>query len=159
MCENLLKLTEDISEDLEFDDLLSDEKIISFTQFLESYPDLLFEYCEGEKDDKTRIFPNDLIIKTFKFEKPLTGIETQDLDPTRILQFVKDLEYFFFTRQTPSQIYISRFRSLVDTALNVKRNEVGLSGKHPDLESFLYGKSLKEIARYCLKEGLYHLIK
>lgn len=97
-----------------------------------------------------------------KFEKPLTSIETEDIDPKEVLNFRKELEKFFFVQSTPIQIFISHVRTLCDVAVGKEKRDgedIKLSKYFPDLEGFFYGYSLEEVARYLLKEEKYHLIK
>ena len=44
---------------------------------------------------------------TFKFEKPVTSIEIDGMNPENVIKFRKELEKFFFIEYTPIEIFIS----------------------------------------------------
>lgn len=158
MANNSKEEVEENTEAITLKSFLSDERIRQLEGVLDEYPDIVSYDSEGEENDED-IFPKDLIMRAYKSEKPLTSIEIHSVKPKRARNFIKDLEKFFFVRYNSYEIYISRFRSLCNVAMDDPRKEDGLSGKCPDLEGILYGYSPKEVARYCLKEELYHLIK
>ena len=146
-----------IEKDLDIwplESLVNHERIMRLEEVLAKYPDILLSYQEG-KD----IYPKDLIMDAYAFEKPLTSIEIDDIKSKKVLQLIKDLEEFFFVRYTSYEIYISRFKSLCNVAIDKPRNKIGLSDEFADLAGILYGYSPKEVVQYCLKRRKYHLIK
>ncbi len=145
------------------EDLLNEERIRQLEELLVRFNDLVTSYySEGEDEDGEDLYPKDFIMTTFLFEKPVTSIEIGSMNLEEVVEFRGELEKFFFVEYTPSEIFISRFRTLCDVAIGIKnRNDITIKLSHnfPDLEGFFYGKPLKEIARYCLKKKKYHLIK
>ena len=139
---------------------ISEERIIKLERILANYPDILSEY--GIKE---------LIVKTYKFEKPVTSIELYSKKTDKIAKFIEELEEFFFVAYVPfpvSQnseysglIFISRFRNLFDVAINYTKEHNGVLDEFADLSGILYGYSSKEIADYCSEERLkkYNLIR
>lgn len=77
----------------------------------------------------------------------------------RVPQFIRKLKEFFFVKYTSTEIYISRFRNVVNIPMNKRRKTIGFTGECPDVEGIVYGKSPKEVAQYCLKEKLYDTLK
>ena len=76
--------------------------------YCEQHPDILLKYKERKFPE---VYPEVLILETFTFEKPLTSVEIDDLKPKRVLQFIEDLEKFFFVTYKHNEIHISRFRT------------------------------------------------
>ena len=156
MANDSRKLIEEKVELRTLEHLISNEKVVRLEEVLTKYPDLLLNYKEGD------VYPDVLILETFKFEKPLTSIEIDDMKSKRALQFIEDLKEFFFVNYNLNEIYISRFRTLCNVAigkLGKRRKKVKFSDKFADLAGIFYGYSPKQIVQYCFKEGLYHLIK
>jgi len=139
--------------------LISYEKVRQLEEVLAKYPDILLKYKERKNPD---VYPDVLILETFRLEKPLTSVEIGDLNSERVLQFIEDLKNFFFVTRKGNEVHISRFRTLCDVAigkLGKKGEEVRLSDKYADIAGLFYGYSLKQIVQYCFKKELYHLIK
>lgn len=161
MTYNTEKLIENNGKSLRFEDILNDKKIRQLELVLEKYHKIVTHYGEGEVDGKT-LYPRDLIMKTFKFEKPVTSIEITDFNPRQVSPFIEELKKFFFVEYTFFEIFISHFRTLCDVAIGRRRHKkikIRLSCNFPDFEGFYYGYPLKEVAKYCLVKGFYHLIR
>jgi hypothetical protein len=144
-------------------DYLNETKIGDLINFLDRYPDIVKSYIEG-KEDGINIYPKDLILRTFKLEKPVTSIELQNVkDRSRIQPFINELDKFFFVNPTPSEIHISRFKTMCALA-NAKANkkylkDLSLSDKYGDFAGISYGKSPIETAKYCINNELFSLLK
>ena len=93
-------------------DFVSEERIKKLEKILDNYPDILGEF--GIKDQ---------IIKAFKFEKPLTSIEVDSEDNKKVVQFMKEMENFFFVGHSYFEpdsrefgfsglIFVSRFKNV-----------------------------------------------
>ena len=120
------------------------------------------DYSEGEDENGVDIYPRDLIMRTFKFKKPLTSIEYLGMDFRLVSSFIEALKQFFFVEYDFIQIFISRFRILVDGAIGRRKRDgkrIKVSPYFPDLEGFYYGYPLIEVAKYCLKKGFNYLVK
>lgn len=141
--------------------IISTERIKKLEKVLVNYPDILSEF--GIKDQ---------IITAFKFEKPLTSIEIDCGNNEKVVQFMKEMENFFFVGhiyfKPDSQefgfsglILVSRFKNLFDVALNYVNEHNGLLDEFADLSGILCGYLSEEVAEYCLEERLkkYNLIK
>ena len=130
------------------------EKVNRLEEVLANYPDILSEFEIKEQ-----------IIKAFKFEKPLTSIEVDSEDNEKVVQFMKEMEDFFFVGhiyfEPDSQefefsglIVVSRFKNLFDVAMNYAKKHNGLLDEFADLSGILFGYSPLEVAEYCLEERL-----
>ena len=141
--------------------MISEERIKKLEKVLAYYPDILSEF---EIKDQ--------IIKAFKFEKPLTSIEVDSEDNEKVIQFMKEMEDFFFVGHIyfePNSrefgfsglIFISRFKNLFDVAMKYANEHNGLLDEFADLSGILFGSSFKEVAEYCSKDRLkkFNLIK
>jgi hypothetical protein len=141
--------------------VISKERIIKLEKVLANYSDMLSEF--GIKEQT---------LKSFKFEKPLTSIEIDSENTEKVVQFMKELENFFFVGhiyfEPDSQevgfsglIFVSRFKNPFDVAMNYANKHNGLLDEFADLSGILFGYSSKDIANYCSKERLqkYNLIK
>lgn len=159
MANNSRRLIEGNAELLTFESLVSIEKVMRLEGVLAKYPDILLNYKERKNPE---VYPNVLILETFKFEKPLTSVEVDDMKSKRALQFIEDLKEFFFVTYDDDEIHISRFKTLCDVAIGKFEREgkkINLSDRNADLAGLFYGYSLKQIVQYCFKRELYHLIK
>lgn len=159
MANNSKKLIEENIESRTFECLISNEKVVRLEEVLAKYPDILLKYKERKYPE---VYPDVLILETFKFENPLTSIEIDDMKSKRALQFIEDLKEFFFVNYNLNEIYISRFRTLCGLPIGKFEREgkkIKLSDRNADLAGISYGYSLKQIVQYYFKEGLYHLIK
>ena len=159
MANNLKEVVEESVKAWTLESLISYEKVRQLEEVLAKYPDILLKYKERKYPD---VYPDVLILETFRLEKPLTSVEIDDLNSKRVLQFIEDLRNFFFVTYKRNEIHISRFRTLCDVAigkLGEKGEEVRLSDRYADLAGLFYGYSLKQIVQYCFKRELYHLIK
>ena len=93
------------------------EKLVKLENIIAKYPDILNEF--GIKD---------LIMKAYKFEKPLTSFEAYNRDPIKVTKLIDDLKDFFFidyiNSKTDSQklIFVSRFRTLLEVAIDYAYN-------------------------------------
>ena len=134
--------------------MINEERIKKLEKVLDNYPDILSEFEIKEQ-----------IIRTFKFEKPLTSIELEGENKEKVAQLIEELENFFFTGhiyfEPDSQestfsglIFISRFKNLFDAAMNYAKKHNGLLDEFADLSGILFGYSSKEVAEYCLEERL-----
>ncbi len=134
--------------------LIDEERIKKLKKVLANYPDILSEFEIKEQ-----------IIKTFKFEKPLTSIEIESENKEKVAQLMEELENFFFTGhiyfESDSQefafsglIFISRFKNLFEAAMNYAKKHNGLLDEFADLSGILFGYSSKEVADYCSEERL-----
>ncbi len=141
--------------------IINKEDVNRLEDVLTKYPDILSEFEIKEQ-----------IIKTFKFEKPLTSIELEGENKEKVAQLMKELENFFFTGkiyfEPDSQeltfsglIFISRFKNLFDAAMKYAKKHNGLLDEFADLSGILFGYSVKEVAEYCSEERLrkYKLLK
>ncbi len=141
--------------------IIKEEEVKKLEEVLVKYPEILSEF--GIKEQ---------IIKSCKFEKPLTSIEIERGDKEKAVQLLKDLEDFFFTGQiyfeSDSQefgfsglILISRFKNLFDVAMNYANKHNGLLDEFADLSGIIFGYSPKDVAEYCSEERLkkFNLIK
>lgn len=141
--------------------MISEGRIRKLEKVLAYYPDILSEF---EIKDQ--------IIKAFKFEKPLTSIEVDSEDNEKVIQFMKEMEDFFFVGHIyfePNSrefgfsglIFISRFKNLFDVAMKYANEHNGLLDEFADLSGILFGSSSKEVAEYCSKDRLkkFNLIK
>ena len=141
--------------------MISEERIKKLEKILANYPDILSEFEIKEQ-----------IIKTFKFEKPLTSIELEGENKEKVAQLMKELEKFFFTGRIyfePNSrefgfsglIFISRFKNLFDVVMKYANEHNGLLDEFADLSGILFGSSSKEVAEYCSKDRLkkFNLIK
>ncbi len=141
--------------------MISEGRIKKLEKVLVNYPTLLSEFEIKEQ-----------IINAFKFEKPLTSIEIESENREKIVQFTVELKKFFFVGQIYFEpdskefgfsglIFISRFKNLLDVAMNYAKKHNGLLDEFADLSGIFSGKSSKEVAEYCSKERLkkYNLIK
>ena len=141
--------------------MISEERIRKLEKVLLNYSDILSEFEVKEQ-----------IIKAFKFEKPLTSIEVDSEDNEKIVQFMKELEKFFFVGHIYFEpdskefgfsglIFVSRFKNLFDVALNYANKHNGLLDGFADLAGILYGYSSEEVAEYCSEKRLkkFNLIK
>jgi len=159
MANNSKEVVEENAKTWTLESLITYEKVRQLEEVLAKYPDILLQYTERKNPD---VYPDILILETFTFEKPLTSVEIDDLKPKRVLQFIEDLRKFFFVTYKHDEIHISRFRTLCDIAigkLGERGEEVRLSDRYADLAGLFYGYSPKQIVEYCLKRGLYDLIK
>jgi len=159
MANNSRKAIEENLEETTFESLVSIEKVMRIEDVLAEYPDLLLNYKERKNPE---VYPSVLILETYKFEKPLTSIEVDDTESKRTQQLIEDLKEFFFVTFDHHQIHVSRFRTLSRMAIGKFEEDgkkVELSDRNADYAGLFYGKSLKQIVEYCLKRGLYHLIK
>ena len=131
---------------------ISEKRIKKLEKLLANYSDILSEFEIKEQ-----------IIKTFKFEKPLTSIELEGENKEKVAQLMEELEIFFFTGyiyfEPDSQestfsglIFISRFKNVFDAAINFANKHNGLLDEFADLSGILFGYSSKEVAEYCLEE-------
>ena len=132
--------------------LINKERIKKLKKVLANYPDILSEFEIKEQ-----------IIKAFKFEKPITSIEIDSENTEKVVQFMKEMENFFFVDhisfEPDSQefgfsglILISRFKNLFDVAMNYAIKHNGLLD---DLAGFLLlNYPPLEIAQYCFDERL-----
>lgn len=140
---------------------ISEERIKKLEKVLANYPDILSEY--GIKNQ---------ITKAFKFEKPLASIELYDKKIQKVEQFMEEMEDFFFVGNTHFEsesqefgfsglIFVSRFKTVFDVAINYARKHKSLLDEFADLSGILFGKSPKEVAQYCSEERLkkYRLVK
>ncbi len=134
--------------------IINEERIKKLEKVLANYPDILSEFEIKEQ-----------IIRTFKFEKPLTSIELEGENKEKVAQLMKELENFFFTGhiyfEPDSQesvfsglVFISRLKNLFNVAMNYANKHNGLLDEFADLAGILFGYSFKEVAEYCLKERL-----
>lgn len=141
---------------------VSKRNVNQLKEILAEYPDIL-NYKEKE-------VPEVIIAKTFTFEKALTGIEIYSLDPERVLQFINDLNKFFYVgyayaklehQETgfTGEVFISRFKNIFDVALDYAKRNNSLSDEIADLSGTLFGIPLKEVAQYCFDKKLYNLVK
>jgi len=130
------------------------EKVNRLEEILANYPDILSEFEINEQ-----------IIKTFKFEKPITSIEIESGNSGKVSQLMEDLANFFFVGQIyfePNSqefgfsglIFVSRFRNLLDVAITYANKHNGLLDEFADLSGILCGISTEEVAEYCSKERL-----
>ena len=128
---------------------------------LANYPNILNEFEIKEQ-----------IIKAFKFEKPLTSIEVDTEDNEKAVQFMEELENYFFVGHIYFEpdskefgfsglILVSRFKNPFDVAMNYAKKHNGLLDEFADLLGILCGISFEEVAEYCLKARLkkFSLIK
>ena len=162
MLDNSKKVIEGEPEFLTLEDLLNDERIIQLQEVLDEFDDIVTRDSEGVDENEEDIYPRDLIMRTFKFKKPLTSIEYHGMDFRLVSSFIGAMKQFFFVEFTFSEIFISRFRTLVDVAIGRRKRggkRIKASCYFPDLEGFCYGYPLIEVAKYCLKKMKYHLIK
>jgi len=137
---------------------IDEKRIRKLVKVLANYSSILIEF--GIKDQ---------IIKTFKFEKPLTSIEIVSEENDKIKQFMKEMEEFFFIGNTDyetdsqfsSLVFVSRFKNLLDVAISYTSMHNSVLDKFADLSGILTGYSPKEVAEYCSEERLkkYNLIK
>jgi len=133
---------------------INKEKIRKLEEIIAYYPDILSEF---EIKDQ--------IIKAFKFEKPLTSIEVDREDNEKVIQFMKEMEDFFFVGHIYFEpesrefrfsglIFISRFKNLLDVVIKYANEYNGLLDEFADLSGILCGISTEEVAEYCSKERL-----
>jgi hypothetical protein len=113
----------------------------------------------------------DQVLRVFTSERPVTSIELIGIEPNKVKKFIKELEEFFFVRQGFSEpdlldyvfsgdIFVSHFGNLVEVITYYSHTHHGVLDKFADLAGFfLLGKPPIEIAQYCFKRELYHLIK
>lgn len=141
--------------------ILSKEKLNNLEKLLVKYPDII-------TNDEIK----DSIAKTFTFKKPLTSIELYDKKIEKVIDFIGELEGFFFVDYVyfypkPPEgiflglIFISRFKNLFDVAIYYANKHKGLLDKFADLSGILFGYPSKEVAKYCSKERLkkFNLLK
>ena len=137
--------------------IISEERVKNLVRVLSSYSDILSEF--GIKDQ---------IIKTFKFEKPLTSIEFEGENMEKVEQFMEELRNYFLVGHVYFEsdsdqlefsglVFLSRFKNLFNVAMNYANKHNGLLDEFADLSGILFGYSSKEVAKYCLKDRLRNL--
>ena len=100
-----------------------------------------------------------LILKAYRLEKPLTGIEIYGASVSDVRQLVRELKKYFYVVKSPDSeiknnkfygtIYVSRFKTLIQLA-----SRVPLTDRVADLAGIIYGYKPKEIAKYIRRLGL-----
>ena len=141
--------------------LINEERIKKLEKVLANYPDILSEFEIKEQ-----------IIKAFKFEKPITSIEIDSENTKKVVQFMKEMENFFFVDHISFEpdshdirfsglILLSRFKNLFEVAMSYANKHNGLLDEFADLSGIIFGYSPKDVATYCSEERLkrYNLMK
>jgi len=139
-----------------------DKYLKKLEQVLDNYTPLL----DGIIDQGYSL--KELIIRTYKFEKPLSSLELNKKPRESVEDFITKLGSFFFVKALePSSesdyfsgvIILSRFKNIIQVAIGywyqARENKVG-EDVYADIFGLLYGFSTKEIAKYCSKERLNH---
>lgn len=137
----------------------SKERIKRLEKVLDDYR---YIFTEGENREQ--------IIRAFKSEKQVTSIELYDIETDVLKRVIEELKDFFLVGQVyfdpessrtkfSGDVYVSRFKDLLDIMMYYANKHNGMLDGFADLTGLLVGYSLKEVARYCFKEGLLNLIK
>ena len=111
-----------------------------------------------------------LVMRAYKFQKPVTSFEIYNNNFERITQLIQNLEKFFFVKYMPAtkdsgEIHISRFKFIFEEALKtlakISENESLATDNYADLLGLYYGRDSYELAQYCSKKRMktYNLIK
>jgi hypothetical protein len=100
-----------------------------------------------------------LIVKAFRLEKPVTGIEIYGKPVKKVKELKKELGKFFYVVIAPDseikngkfygELIVTRFRTLARLA-----SRVALRDDVADLAGLMYGYKPKAIAQYIKKRGL-----
>lgn len=112
----------------------------------------------------------DQIIKSFRFEVPVSLIKLYDRKTERRTKLIEDLAEFFFVGEVyfysePKDsklfgiILVSRFKDLLDVALYYAKRYNGQFDRFSDLSHVLSGKPLRDIAKYYSQDRIKELEK
>lgn len=111
---------------------------------------ILDKYIGIIEDGYTRNF----VLKAFKFKKPLTSIEFYIAPKERVLDFMRELEDFFFiayihieSDHSEELLLLSRFKDFVDIAELYAGKHKGKFDRYAGLSGILSGYTPKKINR------------
>ena len=136
--------------EVNFDVDVSDESIRELYTILNNYNEVL-RYVSSKWHTQL-----DLILMTFRLEKPVTSIELYPESDSVVSSLEEDLSDFFFVYRDDKILYISRFRTLIE----IIENQDGLSDSNADLGGILYGFSPENVAGYINRSSaIDHLFK
>ncbi len=152
-----------MSNDTTISDLISEQKISMINEVLNRYSDILTNF-EGVIND---------VLGGYTFEKPFSSIEIQNIAPEKVLDFIKDLEDFFFVGYAyyklenqefgfSGEVLISRMSTVFEHTLDLALKNFGLLDHLADYLGVIFGKfSLKQVIKYCIEDRLkdFNLIK
>jgi len=110
------------------------------------------------------MLPN-IFLGAYTFKKPFTSIEIHNVAFGKILQFIKELEQFFFVGYAyhrleeqesgfTGEILVSRMETVFDQTLDLALKNYGLSDQFADYLGIIFGKPLEEVIKYCLEDRL-----
>jgi parallel beta-helix repeat protein len=149
--EKFVKKNTEWDYELEKSKSAASEKSKKLIRIIETYSDL---FSEGGIEN--------LILKTYLFQKTFTSIEIFRNDHRRTEEFIDELREFFFVGYVPyakaprnsGQVLISRFKHIFEVGLEYMKRCEGIHDFFSDLFGLLFEYSSREIAQYCSTERL-----